>query len=79
MISACWHVHGDFFDALFKIQPNAVVQVSAGGETRNITIDGGNWQDMNIGSEVYPLMMSTLCGCYNDIDELKKMLRNRYL
>ena len=31
MVSACWHVHGDFFDALLSIQPLAVIK---SGNTR---------------------------------------------
>ena len=58
-IHACWHVHGDFFDFLFKINPRAYVW-SAGNK---ITKDYGNWEDRNIGSIVSPLMYSDSCEC----------------
>ena len=56
---ACWHVHGHFFDALFEIQPNAVI---VSGKNK-ISIDGGNWQDRNIGSMFRPMMFSEACEC----------------
>jgi len=61
--AACWHVHGDFFDALFDIQPEAAVK-SAGNL---ITRQSGNWQDSNIGSMMQPLMYSRACDCGNGI------------
>ena len=57
--AACWHVHGDFFDALFSINPDAVI-ISMG---RKITIEAGNWQDRNLGSMMYPFMYSNACEC----------------
>lgn len=59
MVSACWHVHGDFFDALFKINPNA--EIISLGDT--INKDGGNWIDKNIGSVYMPLYHSSACEC----------------
>lgn len=57
--SACWHVHGDFFDALFNIAPDAVVY------SRGITVTKGysNWMDWNCGSKLIPFFMSEACGC----------------
>lgn len=57
--AACWHVHGDFFDALFEINPKAVI-VSMGNK---IDINSGNWQDRNIGSMMHPFMYSESCEC----------------
>lgn len=59
LISACWHVHGDFFDILLKLNSEAVIK------SANKTIDkhGGNWQDWNIGSMIYPLYFSEACEC----------------
>ena len=57
--AACWHVHGDFFDALFGINPAAVI-VSMG---ERISINGGNWQDKNIGSQIQPMYYSEACQC----------------
>lgn len=59
LINACWHVHGDYFDALFKINPNATIK--SGKQT--ITKDSGNWEDRNIGSITNPLMFSDACDC----------------
>lgn len=57
--AACWHVHGDFFDALFAINPDA--EVTAIG--RKITAEDGNWQDQNIGSQFQPMYHSEACEC----------------
>ena len=58
-ISACWHVHGDFFDALFRIKPNAYVI----SYSKKITKKNGNWEDRNIGSMFYPVYYSESCEC----------------
>ena len=29
MTSACWHVHGDFFDALLDINPDAIIRTAS--------------------------------------------------
>jgi len=58
-IHACWHVHGDFFDALFAIAPDAVIR--SGGNV--ITAESGNWQDRNVGSQMYPVDFSDSCDC----------------
>lgn len=59
LVSACWHVHGYFFEELFKVNPLAIV--SSYG--KKITIDGGNWIDWNAGSMAQPVLMSKLCDC----------------
>ena len=59
LISACWHVHGDFFDALLDLNPEIEIQVA----THKINKDGGNWQDRNIGSMMRPLYYSEACEC----------------
>lgn len=51
---ASWHVHGEFFDALFAIDPNIYV-LSMG---KKITKDHGNWEDRNIGSMMRPMYFS---------------------
>lgn len=58
-IHACWHVHGHFFEALFKIAPEAVI-MSRGNK---ITKDSGNWEDFNVGSMAYPVYASECCCC----------------
>ncbi len=63
LISACWHVHGNFFNALLEDDSNCVIQ-SLG---KKIYMDDGyvvgNWEDRNAGSIVDPVYMSELCEC----------------
>lgn len=59
LVNACWHVHGDFFDALFSVNPQAVISASG----RSVSVDDGNWVDRNIGSMMEPLMYSQACDC----------------
>jgi hypothetical protein len=63
MISACWHVYGTFIEELFIVNPSCVI-VSMGNK---IDINGGNWVDKNIGSQINPLMYSDACHCYEVI------------
>jgi hypothetical protein len=57
--SGCWHVHGDFFEALLKVNSEAEVVT----RVSKITRDGGNWQDYNVGSQNDPLYASEACDC----------------
>ena len=59
LINACWHVHGDFFDAIFNINKDARIR----SNNKLITINEGNWEDRNIGSQIYPMMYSEACEC----------------
>jgi hypothetical protein len=59
LVSACWHVHGDYFEAIFSIEPSAIIDVS----THRITKSFGNWQDRNIGSMMIPMYFSEACEC----------------
>lgn len=59
LISACWHVHGYFFEEVFKINPNAMII----SRNKEITKDYGNWEDDNIGSQMNPLYHSEACDC----------------
>jgi len=52
--SASWHVHGEFFDQLFAIDSNIYI-LSMG---KRIDINGGNWEDRNIGSLAQPMYFS---------------------
>ena len=56
---ACWHVHGEFFEALLNINPEAVIHAGA----HKITSEGGNWEDWNIGSMSEPFYYSEACNC----------------
>ena len=65
--NACWHVHGDFFDALFNINPDAKIKsgslIHEGINSGYITKDEGNWIDTNIGSQMFPVYFSESCEC----------------
>ena len=69
MAAACWHVHGRFFEALFRIAPEARVfssfyKRSNTGKCEGwITKENGNWKDGQIGSMFQPMMMSEACEC----------------
>jgi hypothetical protein len=55
----CWHVHGYYFEELFKVQPYAVI-VSKGN---TITKYAGNWEDYNAGSSIAEVYASECCHC----------------
>jgi hypothetical protein len=57
--AACWHAHGEFFDALFSVASDAVI-ISQGNK---ITKDAGNWDDKNIRSNYSPFFFSEACNC----------------
>jgi len=62
LINACWHVHGDFFEALLKINPKAEITAL----NKKITMNSGHyeiWRDWNIGSLYEPLYFSEACEC----------------
>lgn len=54
LISASWHAHGYLFDAILAIDKKAIIK----SLDKTIDINGGNWQDMNIGSMMCPMHMS---------------------
>lgn len=53
--SACWHVHGRFFDAL----PYGTRITTRG----KVVMAGDMWDDFNIGSIMYPIYASESCRC----------------
>ena len=59
MASACWHVHGDLFDAILKINDQAIIIAPH----NKIDFYGGNWEDYNIGSIMNPFYASEACNC----------------
>lgn len=66
-VSACWHVHGDFFEALLKIQPKAIIKtVMSTVQINEYGQISGNWLDKNIGSIMNPLSYSEACECGNE-------------
>jgi hypothetical protein len=58
-VAACWHVHGYFFDAVWTIEPAAIIDAGA----LRMTGKADNWQDRNIGSMYQPAMYSEACCC----------------
>ena len=68
---ACWHVHGEFFDALFGVNKDAFVDSSGVGK---ITKDNDlNWTDRNIGSIMQPMLFSEACFCISKVCKIKKV------
>ncbi len=60
LASACWHVHGDFFDSLISIAPEATITTAW---AKRISKRGDNWKDFNIGCSMYPQYASDACDC----------------
>ena len=54
LVSACWHIHGDFFEAL---PPDAKIITGRG------VVRPGQWPDYDIGSMLNPQMISEACEC----------------
>ena len=66
--SACWHVHGDFFDTLLNLRASAIIETSSAQGLIKIYISEegnivGNWKDRNIGSIMFPVYYSESCLC----------------
>lgn len=63
--AGCWHAHGDFFDALLKINPEIVIQVAGPRKIykNKYGENEGNWEDRNIGSLYQPMYYSSACHC----------------
>lgn len=58
--AACWHAHGDLFDALIGIAPDARIKTAIS----TVTADGGNWVDVPATGRAYgPLYASQMCHC----------------
>ena len=57
--AACWHAHGWFFEELFKIAPEAIIDAAG----RKVTAAEGNWVDWNIGPPIAPAYYSNACDC----------------
>lgn len=55
--SVCFHGHGDFFESLFKINPDCEI-TSRGNK---INKSNGNWEDFQVGSLLNPMMFSWMC------------------
>lgn len=73
VVGACWHAHGHLFEAILELEPDAVIHTGLLGK-RRITKDGGNWEDAQVGSQINPVMISELCGCGSEPDELREVV-----
>jgi hypothetical protein len=63
-VSACWHVHGELFDALWNLEGGSVgAYYIESGRVGRMRGPCDNWQDFNIGSQFRPIMFSTSCEC----------------
>lgn len=59
-VGACWHAYGYLFEAVLALAPDSYFKSAY---SDRIDINGGNWQDVNIGSMYSPLMASQQCEC----------------
>jgi hypothetical protein len=70
--AASWHVHGEFFDALFTIQPKAIVRSAGGGVKMEIYRDSEtgvvreNWQDWLYNKRLR-IWMINCCKCEGEV------------
>jgi hypothetical protein len=58
-ISACWYVHGYFFEYLFLQYPDIFI-ISQG---KKMIDNSDNWKDQNVGNVYNPISYSSLCNC----------------
>jgi len=63
-VAACWHAHGDLFDALWNLEGGSVgAYYIEAGRVGRMHGRGDNWQDFNIGSQFRPIQFSQSCEC----------------
>jgi hypothetical protein len=60
LVSACWHVHGRFFEALPK---GTKIRTGRDGPSVMVVGEDSLRPDFNIGSIMYPMYMSEACEC----------------
>lgn len=63
MATACWHVHGDFLDALASVSRDDAEVVFSLRESRRCRIADHGWRDVWVGNSYAGEMMSDLCEC----------------
>ena len=63
LVSACWHAHGRFFDALPE---GTEIQTSMGQSGTVTVLAGDQWNDYDVGSIMRPRLMSEMCECADD-------------
>lgn len=63
--AACWHAHRDYFRALYKLSPSAVISSALatydGADDFEETFPGTGYR--NIGSQAEPMSMHDACEC----------------
>lgn len=62
--SACWHVHGDFFNAL----PEGT-KIHTAAASYTCPLREWEWQDFNVGSLMFPVYASESCLCEGEVSE----------
>lgn len=60
-VSACWHVHGDFYDELFDSGAKRIT--TSFFHNIDMRSKEDNWRDYNTGSEWFPSYASGRCEC----------------
>jgi hypothetical protein len=62
--TACWHVHGYFFDMVLSVNPKAIIITMYGKIYINsYGVVVGNWINHDKGSIIEPLKYTDLCEC----------------
>ena len=57
--AASWHAHGYLFDEILSLDNGARIKSAFSDVYRDKTgLTVGNWQDISVGSFMYPMMMS---------------------
>lgn len=63
MATACWHVYGDFLDALGRRVSEATYESTINGRRRRLVCEHG-WEDHAVGAPMIGyMMMSEMCDC----------------
>ncbi len=60
---ACWHAHGHFFEALYRVNSRAIIRTASTKSITGPTYQDGNWHDRQVGSMFDPAAFSELCDC----------------
>lgn len=71
--SACWHVHGYVFAAIFELNAKAVIHTSS--SAIRMTKQYGNWLDWLDGGK----LASELCECKKHFDRVPQPEKRRIL
>lgn len=66
LATACWHVHGNFLDALAAISRDDAEMEINWGERRRCRIADHGWEDHWVGNAYSGQMQSEMCDCNNE-------------